>query len=288
MNPTSFHFLRPGEAESLLAAAPWRRLLVLGDSIAVHPGDPVEGYPSRTWADRLADALPSVAYLNLGVSGARAADVRVGQLARGLDFRPDLAVLVAGANDAARRSFAPPAVTADLEFMVSALAAGGALVMTFGCFDIGRTAPVPPEQSAAMSARMRALGRLTGEICRRHGGLHVDFADHPTQAGHPAENTNPPRTADSTLVNDRARSRGVLSADFLHINARGHAVVSTEIIRALATRTSSAVTAGGRAAAEAGAAAGTGGVRRRPGPQAKITRTGTRGFGRPPGGTPVV
>jgi lysophospholipase L1-like esterase len=245
MNPTSFPFLRPGEAQSLLAAAPWRRLLVLGDSIAVHPGDPVEGYPSRTWADRLADALPAVAYLNLGVSGARAADVRAEQLTRGLDFRPDLAVLVAGANDAARRSFAPPAVTADLEFMVSALAAAGALVMTFGCFDIGRTAPVPPEQRAAMSARMRALGRLTGETCRSHGGLHVDFADHPTQTGHPDESTHPPQSRGSALVDDRAQSRGVSSADLLHINARGHAVVSTEIIRALATRAWPAVTAGG-------------------------------------------
>jgi hypothetical protein len=42
---------------------------------------------------------------------------------------------------------------------------------------------------------------VTEEVCQRHGGIHVDFAGHPAQDG------------------------GVLSADLLHINVRGHAVV---------------------------------------------------------------
>src|SRR4051812_25761969 len=33
--------LDPAAARTLLDGAPWRRLLVLGDSIAAHPGDPV-------------------------------------------------------------------------------------------------------------------------------------------------------------------------------------------------------------------------------------------------------
>jgi hypothetical protein len=88
--------LRPGEAEALMAGAPWRRLLVMGDSIAAGNGDPVNGYVDRSWADRLAASLGSVgrapAYLNLGHIGARAAEVRERQLERALalidEYRP--------------------------------------------------------------------------------------------------------------------------------------------------------------------------------------------------------
>jgi hypothetical protein len=59
----------------------FRRIAVLGDSIAVHRGDPVDGYPTQTWAERLVLALAPDAYLNLGVHGARAAEIRAGQLA---------------------------------------------------------------------------------------------------------------------------------------------------------------------------------------------------------------
>jgi lysophospholipase L1-like esterase len=178
--------------------ATWRRLLIMGDSIAVHPGDPVDGYARVAWPDRVRSWLAPVAYRNLGVSGVRAARIRAEQLGPALDFRPDLAVLAAGANDAVRRSFDPAAVEADLEAMVGALADAGALVITLGCFDLGLD-------------ELRTLSRLTGDVTRRHGGIHLDFGDHPAQS-----------------VGD------VLGADRLHINAFGHAVVADEIVRALA------------------------------------------------------
>ena len=59
------------EAGALLAGAPWRRLLVMGDSIAAGIGDPVQGYLDGGWADRLAAAL-AAAYLNVGRAGAHA------------------------------------------------------------------------------------------------------------------------------------------------------------------------------------------------------------------------
>ena len=55
----------------------FRRIAVLGDSIAVHRGDPVDGYPTQTWAERLVLAFAPDAYLNLGVHGARAAEIRL-------------------------------------------------------------------------------------------------------------------------------------------------------------------------------------------------------------------
>jgi lysophospholipase L1-like esterase len=196
------------EAGALLAGAPWRRLLVMGDSIAAGIGDPVEGYLDRGWADRLAAAL-AAAYLNLGRAGAHAIEIREGQLGQALAFGPDLAVVAAGANDAFRRSFAAPAVEAELERIVSALSDAGSLVVTFGCFDLGRTSFLPPERRAGLSERLHDLGRLTEEICRRHGGVHVDFLRHPA-------------------LDDR-----LLSADGLHINRRGHAIVAAEVIRSL-------------------------------------------------------
>ena len=181
----------------------WHRIAVLGDSIAVHRGDPVDGYPTRTWAERLVLALAPDEYRNFGVSGARAAQIRAGQLAPALTFRPDLAILAAGANDAARRSFRPDLVEPDLAGMIGALSRSGALVVTLGCFDLSRTL------GAETAGRLRNLGRLTERLSHRHGGLHIDFSEHPEQRD------------------------GVLGADGLHINARGHAVVAATLLTAL-------------------------------------------------------
>jgi len=181
----------------------WHRIAVLGDSIAVHRGDPVDGYPTRTWAERLVLALAPDEYRNFGVSGARAAQIRAGQLAPALTFRPDLAILAAGANDAARRSFRPDLVEPDLAGMIGALSRSGALVVTLGCFDLSRTL------GAEAAGRLRDLGRLTERLSHRHGGLHIDFSEHPEQRD------------------------GVLGADGLHINARGHAVVAATLLTAL-------------------------------------------------------
>jgi lysophospholipase L1-like esterase len=202
-----------GEAEKLLAGARWQRLLVMGDSIAAGNGDPVDGYLDRSWADRLAAALGlagQTAYLNLGHVGAHAAEIRQWQLARALAFGADLALVVGGANDAFRRSFEASAVEADLAHIVGTLSEAGALVVTFGCFDMGRTSFLPPDRRRGLSERLHILGRLTETAGRRHGGVHVDFLRHP------------------------AFSDALLSADGLHINRRGHAVVATEVIRSLA------------------------------------------------------
>jgi len=181
----------------------FRRIVVLGDSIAVHRGDPVDGYPTQTWAERIVLAFAPDAYLNLGVSGAEAAEVRAGQLERALSFRPDLAFVAAGANDATRRSFRPDRVESELDRMIGPLGRAGALVVTLGCFDLSATL------GGAAAGRLRSLGDLTARVVRRHGGLHVSFSDRP------------------------AHRDGVLGADGLHINARGHAVVAATLLSQL-------------------------------------------------------
>lgn len=185
----------------------------MGDSIAAGVGDPVDGYVDQPWADQLATALGVAAYRNVGRPGARAAEIRATQLEGGLAFHPDLAVVTAGANDALRRSFADSAnqaaVAAELTRLVGALHDNGALVVTFGCIDLGRTSFAPADQRSGVSERLRTLGRLTQAITIRYGGVYVSFLDHPA-------------------VDDE-----LMSADGLHINRRGHAIVTAEVVRAL-------------------------------------------------------
>ncbi|WP_433292044.1 SGNH/GDSL hydrolase family protein [Actinoplanes sp. CA-030573] len=183
--------------------ARWRRVAVLGDSIAVHRGEPVDGYPTQTWAERVALVLAPDEYLNLGVPGARAAEIRAGQLAAALAFRPELAIVAAGANDAARRDFRPGAVAEELSMMLDRLTDAGAVVVTFGCFDLSAT--LGPE----VAARLRELGELTERLTRKHGGVHIDFSGHP------------------------ATREGLVGADGLHINARGHAMVAAMVLDAI-------------------------------------------------------
>jgi lysophospholipase L1-like esterase len=76
--------------------------------------------------------MPALApddFRNLGVSGARAAEIRAGQLEAALAFRPDLAILAAGANDAARRSFRPDLVETEPAWMIGPVSRAGALVV---------------------------------------------------------------------------------------------------------------------------------------------------------------
>lgn len=210
------HCLGPRALADLLAPAPWRRLAVVGDSIAAGDGDPVPGYVDASWADRLAAALADAhgptAYLNLGVRELLVGEIRRDQLARALAFRPHVAVVTGGANDMLRRSFEPAAVAVELDRIVGALAADGAVVVTFGLLDVSRTRFVPDGRRADLRDRLQRLNATTRAVAERHGGVHVDFFDHPA-------------------VDD-----ALFSADMIHPNRRGHACIATSVVQALAAR----------------------------------------------------
>lgn len=202
--------LPPGQAHALLDGAPWRRLVVLGDSVAEGLGDPVDGYQHRPWADRLAEALrrhrPDLAYLNLGRRGLLAAQVRVRQLAPALAFGPDLAVVTCGGNDMFSPAFDVDAVQSEVEAVVRALRGCGVYVVTMGLFDITRAVRPDP----AVRRHLYQLSALTRRVARRNGALYVDLTTHPASA-----------------------DPGLYSRDRLHVNARGHAVAAAEVIRSL-------------------------------------------------------
>lgn len=202
-------------AARLLANAPWRRLAVIGDSIAAGVGDDVPGFPSGGWAATLARVLspgrPDFAYLNLGERDRYAAEVRETQLPDALAFRPDLAFVTAGGNDLLRRRFDPEVLAVELDAMIGALREQGSTVATFAFMDITRSDIDLDERGAQLGERLRTYGRVVGDVTRRHGGVHVVMTEHPAAA-----------------------EASSYSADRLHLSARGHAVVAAETVRQLA------------------------------------------------------
>ncbi|WBB76288.1 SGNH/GDSL hydrolase family protein [Micromonospora sp. WMMD1128] len=219
--------LRPGEADELLRDHPWHRFVVLGDSVAEGLCEPVAGYSDLQWADRIAAELrafrPELAYLNLGRRGLRAHEVRATQLADALAFRPDLALVVCGGNDAFRPGYDPDAVDAELTAMVTSLRAAGADVLTVGMFDVSHSPAVPDTLRAGLGERMRRLSRHTRAVAERLGSMHVHLTEHPL-------------VADPSLY----------SSDGRHGSARSDAVATAETLRVLAARDPGVQRVGGR------------------------------------------
>ena len=205
----------PVPAMRTIPAAPtrtgYRRFVVLGDSMAEGIGDPVAGYEHLGWADRVARTLgPDVAYLNLGRRKLLASEVRATQLARALTFFPDLAAVVCGGNDLMRRDHDPAAVEREVDAIVAALRAVGCDVIMLAPFDISLSDAVPDDRKPGWHALIGAMSQLAERVAHRRGALLLDFGTHP--AGGDA---------------------GIYSADRIHLNARGHALVADRAVTVL-------------------------------------------------------
>jgi lysophospholipase L1-like esterase len=211
------HCLRPGESAELLAGHPWRRFAVLGDSVAEGLCEPLDGYSDLQWADRVAAELtaaaPGMAYRNSGVSGLRAHEIRATQLQAALDFRPDLALVVGGGNDAFSARYDPDRVDGELTAMIVELQGAGAEVITLGMFDVSASPAVPEWLRPGLHRRMRLLSERTRALAERLGTLHVHLTTHPLS-------TDP----------------GLYSSDGRHGNARSDAVATAETVRRLGRR----------------------------------------------------
>jgi lysophospholipase L1-like esterase len=199
---------------ALLRGAPWRRVVVLGDSIAEGVREPHPAYKDLSWIDRIAAPLRAVvrglSVTNLGLRDLLAAEVRERQLPAALDFRPDLAIVAAGGNDALRRSFASDQLTRELDGIVGPLCRGGSDILMIELMDIVASGLVPDDYAGPLDERLRALAEVTREVADRHGAMLVEMRGHPASA-----------------------DPDVYSSDRLHLNARGHAIVATEAVRVL-------------------------------------------------------
>ncbi|HEV2887604.1 MAG TPA: SGNH/GDSL hydrolase family protein [Jatrophihabitans sp.] len=212
--------LAAGEAATLLAGHPWRRFVVLGDSVANGPFFPVPGFCPLRWCDRVAAELqaaaPDLQYRNLGVSGALTREVRAGQLADALDFEPDLALVLCGGNDAFRPSYAgavAEAVDAELSAILAALCSAGAQPATIGIFDVSYSPAVPDRYRLELRQRLAVLAEHARAVAERFDCVHADLSTHP-------------RASDPTLY----------SPDGRHGNARSDAIAAAEMVRQLGAR----------------------------------------------------
>lgn len=209
--------LDPDEAAELLVGAPWRRVVIVGDSVAAGVLGPCDGYRELDAAKRLALALAAgaaeFAYANLGRRDLLVETIRREQLVPALALRPDLAILAAGGNDALGREFDDARVAEELAGLAEPLASAGALVVTIGLFDWARSGMAPPRHADLLARRFDRLDELTAELSARLDGVHVDNHHHP-------------------LAADPA----IFAEDRVHANARGHAVAAANLMWALSAR----------------------------------------------------
>ncbi|MEU6673242.1 SGNH/GDSL hydrolase family protein [Streptomyces sp. NPDC046925] len=206
----------PAEGAALLRGAPWSRLAIVGDSVAQGIGEPRPGYRDAPWWSLVIDALrevrPDLVHLNLGRRDLMTAQVRESQLEAALDFRPDLVIALCGANDGLRKAFDPEAAQSEFEALFTPLSEVGTLV-TSGFFDVIGNPHFDPRYRDVARERLGVLGRRMRTVARRLDAVHVVMQHHPT-----------------------GREESIWSTDGMHLNARGQAVLGTEIIRALGAR----------------------------------------------------
>jgi len=210
------------EEDEALHGAPWRRMVVLGDSITQgYLADPVEGLESLGWPERVARALrraqPELVFVNLGERDLTAAKVRARQLGQALDEHPDLAILICGGNDVLAREFDPSATRGEIDAIVKALQDDGADVAMLTTFDVAGVLDLPPRLAQRIAERMSVLADLIRSVAEARDAILVNLFDF-----------------------ERGRDPGIFSADQLHANALGHAIVASQVVGALATRTASA------------------------------------------------
>jgi lysophospholipase L1-like esterase len=203
-----------GEAARLLADHPWRRFVVVGDSVAEGIFEPTDGYLDVSWTDRIAveltAAAPDLVYLNLGRRNLVAAQVRAGQLDEAIGFKPDLALVACGANDAIDPRYRPDAVDAELRLMIGALQAAGATVMTISVLVLDDYPGLPRAIRPAVPGRLRVWRSHLAALGSALGTVHVDLTDHPSERG-----------------------PGMVSADGVHGSGRSHAISAAASIRRL-------------------------------------------------------
>lgn len=195
---------------------PIRRYVALGDSLSEGVSDWGQGDPSIGFAGLLAERLragaPDLTFTNLGVGGAKAADVLRDQLPRAIALQPDLVTLVVGANDVP--------VTPGDEFardyraLVQQLCVGvNGLIAIATIPGFGHLLPSSYAGFRELvDARISEFNRVIADAARECGALLVDLQ-------HRAE----------------TQDRRNISRDGVHPNARGYRIMARAFIDELNT-----------------------------------------------------
>ncbi|MFI5909575.1 SGNH/GDSL hydrolase family protein [Dactylosporangium sp. NPDC051541] len=182
-------------------APEYARYCAIGDSVVEQPGG---------FAELVRDALTPAAFANFGVRNVRAAEVRDVQLSAALAFRPDLAMVVCGANDAMRPGYESRADDVDsaIADIVVSLQRTGATVITVSVFVMREYPHMPGWLGAGFVRRMTLLAQRTNALAARLGTVHADLSQHPAIA------------AGDTLT----------GPDGLHGNAHSHKIAAAAVL----------------------------------------------------------
>jgi lysophospholipase L1-like esterase len=188
----------------------YQRYVAIGDSFTEGVGDELPGGQVRGWADLvalgLAHAGSPLSYANLAVRGKLLAPIVRDQLEPALALGPDLLSICGGGNDIMRPRVEIADVVGLLEHVVDrALDAGAHVIVLSGA---NPTAHLP--MGGLMQRRGDRLAVAARAAFTRPGVTLVD------------------NWADRELASIR-----YWSADKLHLNARGHTRVASNVLGAL-------------------------------------------------------
>lgn len=189
------------------------RLAMLGDSIAAGQGAARRTEtPGARLAHRLREDGHTVTTRVFAVPGARS-DALAGQVDLAVGWRPDVAVIVVGANDLIHRTRATHAAR-DLADAVRRLREVGAEAVVAPAPDLSSLPDVPPGLRPVLRSASMLLRdcQIAAAIA---AGAQVADRDHATAAAF---------TADDTLF----------SADRFHPSAAGYAVITDALYPAVA------------------------------------------------------
>jgi lysophospholipase L1-like esterase len=151
------------------------RLALLGDSTAAGVGvQRVTETVGGRLAGRLASEGRRVRLFGAGISGSRTGDLGP-QVSRALLGRPDVAVLLIGANDALHAT-ALPIVRRNLGDAVGRLRAAGVNVVVGTCPDLGAARAFGQPLRGLLAVRARQLAASQAVAVRAAGGVPVDLA----------------------------------------------------------------------------------------------------------------
>jgi len=173
---------------------------ILGDSAASGVGDSDKNGVTRGWGYYLAKHFQDpLVYINLSRPGAQSAEVLEDQLPKALMFKPDIAAVIVGGNDALRNGFDPNKLHQNLRATISELKKSGAEVLLLQLHDPTQIVPLPRLLARVLSRRINVVNRVIHSVGREFNAQilltrsiqdiyerkvwHVDRM-HPSKYGH--------------------------------------------------------------------------------------------------------
>ncbi len=194
--------------------SPRLRLVVMGDSSVTAPGvEPLDAAWPRQIALRLAERF-CVELHSVAVGGSKTRDVLAGQLSDAIAFRPDIAVISVGANDAMRGT---PLSRFEHEYdeILAQMTKHVPGIAVSGVGDLGSIPRLPTMARSLIRIRGRSFDRAVRRVTARYPDV---VKTHTWSLGWNEFRTNPDE---------------VFAGDLFHASAYGHRIYTNAAMPAV-------------------------------------------------------